>query len=999
MNKQNNQLSFFQSIRGKLLTWFLMLSLIPLLAVGLLAYWQAQTALQQAAYDRLQAVQAIKQKQIERHLVERESDMTVLAQTTTSLYQNGVNDEIMPAQTLRQQLIRGMFQSWQEDITDISSDLDVVSGVVELSARYQETGATQIRSRYLGQPTLLAASDTTSYTVAHRKMHAFLQNYAQIHHYPDVLLVDLAGNVVYSIQKSPLFATNVTKAELNPLYQQLKQVPLGTVHLADVTFASGELGLFMGMPIYREQTQVGILIYELPLAELNTVMLDKTGLGQSGETYLVGQVGGQSSYRSDRPRTNEKVGQPATGVEVTAALKGESGQIQMVNEQENLFRLTVYAPLKLPDITWAIISSQNVSEIIVPDIEQNEEDYLARYAKIYGYYDLFLIDPSGYVFYSVAHEADYRTNLVNGKYNQTNLGRLMQQVINTKQFSFIDFEPYAPSNNAPAAFMAAPIMQNGVVQFIVAAQLPLEGLNAIMQERTGMGESGETYLVGVDKRMRSDSFLNPTDHSVVASFAGTVAENGVDTVAVQTALAGQSGAEIITDYRGQEVLSAYAPITAEGINWVILAEVDTAEAFAAATALRNLMLMLVGGVMVVVMAVALWIANSLSRPMIQLTEVAQAITQGKLEIKANIQSNDEMGILARTFDHMTSNLKSRIETEQQQKEYLENTVHDYLLFVEGVADGKLNQRLTVTNSKDTLTTLGHHLNMMVERLGDMTTQIRAATSNISSATAEILAAMTQQLAGASEQSAAISQTSSTINEVKTVVEQAYNKAESVSHGSKRTLEISANGQQAITNTVAGMHQIKDKVAGIAENILALSEQTQQIGEITATVNEIASQSNLLALNASVEAARAGEHGKGFAVVAVEVRNLAEQSKQATSQVKSILNEIQKATNAAVMATEEGTKGVDHGVHLTQQAGETITQLAQSIGDSANAAQLIVASAKQQSAGMEQIALAMQNINQATTQNLASTRQTEQSAQGLAAVARQLESLVAQYKLN
>jgi methyl-accepting chemotaxis protein len=179
----------------------------------------------------------------------------------------------------------------------------------------------------------------------------------------------------------------------------------------------------------------------------------------------------------------------------------------------------------------------------------------------------------------------------------------------------------------------------------------------------------------------------------------------------------------------------------------------------------------------------------------------------------------------------------------------------------------------------------------------------------------------------------------------------------------------------------------------------LSEQTQQIGEITATVNDIASQSNLLALNASVEAARAGEHGKGFAVVAVEVRNLAEQSKQATAQVKSILNEIQRATNAAVMATEEGTKGVDTGVDLTGQAGETIKQLAANISDSTNAAQQIVASAQQQSTGMEQIALAIENINQATVQNLASIRQAENSAQDLSDVAQQLETLVARYKLS
>ncbi|MBN1993619.1 MAG: GAF domain-containing protein [Anaerolineae bacterium] len=338
---------------------------------------------------------------------------------------------------------------------------------------------------------------------------------------------------------------------------------------------------------------------------------------------------------------------------------------------------------------------------------------------------------------------------------------------------------------------------------------------------------------------------------------------------------------------------------------------------------------------------------------------------------------------------------------QEARQYLEHTVDDYLAFVELVAEGDLSTRLSLNGHEegDALLTLGQNLNNMVERLEVMTRQIREATANITRAAAEILSSTTQQASAANEQSSAISQTSTTIDEVKTIVEQAFTKARAVAEQAQRTRDVSQTGQQAITETVGSMNQIKEKVEGIAENILALSEQTQQIGEITATVNDIASQSNLLALNASVEAARAGEHGKGFAVVAVEVRNLAEQSKQATAQVKAILNEIQRATNAAVMATEEGTKGVDTGVNLTGQAGETIKQLAANIAESANAAQQIVASAQQQTTGMEQIALAIENINQATVQNLASIRQAEKSAQDLSDVAQQLETLVARYKLN
>jgi methyl-accepting chemotaxis protein len=181
--------------------------------------------------------------------------------------------------------------------------------------------------------------------------------------------------------------------------------------------------------------------------------------------------------------------------------------------------------------------------------------------------------------------------------------------------------------------------------------------------------------------------------------------------------------------------------------------------------------------------------------------------------------------------------------------------------------------------------------------------------------------------------------------------------------------------------------------------IAPYDQTQQIGDIIATVNEIAAQSNMLALNASIEAARAGEHGKGFAVVAMEVRNLAEQSRQATAQVKAILSEIQKATNSTVMATEEGTKGVERGVQLSTQARTAIEQLAEVINESAQIATQVVAGGRQQQTGVEQIAVAMQSINQATVQSLASTRQAEKSAQNLNDLARKMNETVSQYRLN
>ena len=164
------------------------------------------------------------------------------------------------------------------------------------------------------------------------------------------------------------------------------------------------------------------------------------------------------------------------------------------------------------------------------------------------------------------------------------------------------------------------------------------------------------------------------------------------------------------------------------------------------------------------------------------------------------------------------------------------------------------------------------------------------------------------------------------------------------------------------------------------------------------MNDLAEQSNILAINAAIEAARAGEQGKGFAVVAQEVKNLAEQSKQATAQVRSILGDIQKATSGAVLAAEQGSKAVEAGVAQSMEAGEAIRTLSQSIAEAAQAATQIAASSQQQQVGMDQVALAMENIKQASVQNVAGTKQAETAAHSLNELGQKLKQLVQVYRL-
>ncbi len=395
------------------------------------------------------------------------------------------------------------------------------------------------------------------------------------------------------------------------------------------------------------------------------------------------------------------------------------------------------------------------------------------------------------------------------------------------------------------------------------------------------------------------------------------------------------------------------------------------------------------------------LARSVSNPIQQMSIKAQAIAEGDLGQRIQYEAKDEVGDLAKAFNQMVFQLQQMFNKEQEQRVYLESTIDKYVAFTSKVMRGDLMARIDLGGNEsrvdDPLVILGASLNEMTSSLQQMLDRIRSSASELSAASTEILAATTQQAAGASEQSAAISQITTTVDEVKVISEQASQRIQDVANASQRTVETGRTGQRALQEMLESMGLIKERVEGIAENILALSDQTQQIGDIITTVNEIASQSNMLALNASVEAARAGEHGKGFAVVAMEVRNLAEQSRQATGQIKTILSEIQRATNSTVMATEEGTKGVERGVQLSAQARDALEQLGAVINESAQIATQVVAGGHQQQTGIEQIALAMQNINQATVQSLAGIRQAEKSAQNLNELAVQLAEMIRQYE--
>ncbi|HSI38638.1 MAG TPA: CHASE3 domain-containing protein [Methylotenera sp.] len=372
------------------------------------------------------------------------------------------------------------------------------------------------------------------------------------------------------------------------------------------------------------------------------------------------------------------------------------------------------------------------------------------------------------------------------------------------------------------------------------------------------------------------------------------------------------------------------------------------------------------------------ITRNIARPLQDLTVVAEQITAGDLRV--NVSSNnrsDEVGVLMRTFDRMTQSLRTMAGAAEQ------------------IAKGDLRESIKPQSPEDVL---GNAFARMSEDLRAQITGLMDGANVLGSSASEIVASTAQLAASASESAAAVSETTTTVEEVRQTAQVASQKAKLVADSSQKATQSSQSGRKSIEDVSAGMERIRQQMDAIAASMMRLSEQSQAIGQIMASVEDLAAQSNLLAVNASIEAAKAGDHGKGFAVVAQEVKSLAEQSRQATSQVRTILGDIQKATAAAVMVTEQGSKAVEAGTRQTELAGTAIQTLVGSVMESAQAATQIAASSQQQLVGVDQVAGAMESIKQASVQNVASAQQLETAARNLNELGQKLKQMVERYKV-
>jgi methyl-accepting chemotaxis protein len=503
---------------------------------------------------------------------------------------------------------------------------------------------------------------------------------------------------------------------------------------------------------------------------------------------------------------------------------------------------------------------------------------------------------------------------------------------------------------------------------------------------TGIDSYLDPYRTGVAQAGQSRTQLlnlvadNPTQAARVAALAPLIdAKLAVlqQTIDIRRTRDFAPAQAIVVSGRGQKDMDDIRALLRQiGDEEERLLQTRTDTAQADARAAKSTILFGTLAALVLAATAGLIITRNIARPLQGLTEVAQRVTVGDLNSPVPTDDRgDEVGVLMRAFERMTQSLRTMAGGAEQ------------------IAAGDLRATLQPQSPNDLL---GNAFLRMSSNLRQQIGGIVEAATVLGSAASEIVASTAQLASGASESAAAVSETTTTVEEIRQTTQLASQKAKAVADSAQKAVQVSNSGRKSTEDVTAGMNRIRTQMEAIAESMMRLSEQTQTIGQIIASVEDLSVQSNLLAVNAAIEAAKAGEHGRGFAVVAQEVKSLAEQSRQATDRVRTILSDIQKATTAAVLATEQGSKAVEAGGRQTELAGESIQALTVSVTEAAHAATQIAASSQQQLAGMDQVAGAMENIRQAGTQNVASAKQLETAARNIDDLGQRLQHLVESY---
>ena len=967
-----------QSIRGKLLSSLLLISLVMVIIAGL-SWWYSAWALRQQSFENLETTLAFQKQALTQYFTDQTKTLDSIADTMQVLQQEAYT---------RLAAIRDMQKKQIVDYFNIRlQDAQAFSGSPQQQAIFTD---------FFKNPAGgLAASFTD-----------FMSQWLDKRDFFSLVLLSPEGSVLYSTDKNVEQGGTIKEKspEWNALQKGRKEAAFTDYGLS--SFFQETPVSYFSAPLLNQGQLVGVFLFRLKNDALDSIMKNRPGLGESGESYMVGVDG---MFRSNSVYFDEPtLANPAFLVDtesVVYALAGESGEETTINYRGD-YVLSSYTAVEIHGTTWVLLVEINQADAMAPKLKgEEQENHLTQLVADYGFPDLYLLNPDGYIFFSAKHNADYLTNILTGPFAASGFSGTVAKLLESKEIAVSDYSLYEPAGGMPAAFVAAPIMDDkGQVIMIAALQIPIDQINAVMNIRRQFEKESahkqegvvltDTYLIGEDGLWRSEA-ADAKKYGVSSTLLNPKAK--LRTVAVQEALKGKDDTRIITNGADEKVLSSWALFQYKDLKWAIISEADYDAVHKPITRLMYWIGLTALLATAFIVGISLWVAGGMTRQADEIMSVISKVEKGDYHQQAKVISKDELGRMASSFNIMTGTIQNMIQIRQDEHDKLNNSIIQLLEEITLLADGDLTIRATVTD--DVIGTLADSLNLMLDNLGRAFRRIKDSAEQVG-ATANVLSESTGELADQNNnQSKLLNEAVGKIAVLTEVIKKAADQAVQSADSSTASSHVAEEGATAVRETSHSMEAIRSNVQNTARAIKRLGESSQEISDFARTINEISDRTSILALNASIQAAAAGEEGRGFAVVAEEIQRLAERAAASTRQIETLIRNILGEITEAGVSMDASIQEVVQGTKLSQNALAKLEDITTRSNEVADLIQSVAVASKEQAETTAQLAEKMTEIGQISLETAQETMGASISMREMAAMGDDMLQAVTAFKIE
>lgn len=643
-------------IKQKLLGAFLLVGVIPALIIAYTSILGANRALEKAEYSKLETLRKNKKVQIVDFFDNQQKELEIL-RTVVQTYENQGFVDLNVITEGKRDSVLNYIGNIEKDVKKLgfNSIFDMV---------YDKSEEIIKKTKSFNN-----LSENSIYLNALNNLDNKIDDLVKDSEFEEIYLINAkTGYINYASGEGKGIGNKLlSKTNANLIMSNIRRNVLKTkefyIHdFIEYNYQNNEQSLFAAKPVLDANGEVQyIIVARYNKTGLNKILNNFDGLGETGETYLAGKEDVRMEFRSDLKTMGD--GEYIVGYDLTKnapdywsdAFNGQNVSQVYTDSAGKLVMVQGYQ-IKEKGLDWIIISKKNLEEVVTKKIEN--KDIYSMFMEKFNFYDLYLIHPEGDVFYSVAKESDYHTNILTGEYSKDGLGKLVKKIKKSKSYHVEDFSPYSPSQNEVSLFIGLPIMKGEEIRFILAAQVTSDKINSIMAHIEEMGDTGESLLIGGDLRMRSDSYLDPINRTVKASFDNKASKTGrVDTQDALAALRGKSQTIEMQDYMGNDVITSYTGVDISGVKWALITKMNKEEVRQSIVSLSTQVLIILLIALVAIVAFALILAGSISKPILLLNEWAKEVANGNNELVEIKTSKDELGMLTSSFSEVVSSIR------------------------------------------------------------------------------------------------------------------------------------------------------------------------------------------------------------------------------------------------------------------------------------------------------------------------------------------------------